>query len=292
MKSNKDHFNFLYNSSDLPNSVAGRIVINEVLKTFSAYITNYDNDYLYNYKFITSHIDDFIKTWDKSSRIIFLCERLKDILMANDNIKNFCKSINQNMNMKLSILINEAIEIHNSTNIDILNINREKYLSNKSILYNENEIDLQIRLIFNTIEIRKDFNKVIIRELINNDTTDYYPSIVSIINDLIKDFFYYIIEINNLSSFVDALQLIDYTQKPAKSLYIQFGNFLEYYPFKEKENLNNAYVFKFDDDTINDNFKIESIHAFYLNKILNYVEFSINQDLNYINQLQKIIEEV
>lgn len=285
MKSNDDYLNYLYSTLDITDVAVRDHIINDILKTFSAYITNYDNDYLYNYKFIVSHIDDFIKTWNKSIRIVSDSERLKDILRSNENIATFCKSISQNPEMKLSILINDAIEISTSSTIGILFIKREKPLSKKSISYKE-EIDIHIKLVIGTVEYRKDFTKVIIKELHNDTKASNNISIITIIESLIKEFFYYIISLNDLSNMIEVLKLIDYKQNNIEDICFQFEDFLEFYPFRESESLSTPYIFKFQENNDLKNFKIENIFVSCNSK---NIKTKLNINSNYIEQLNNIL---
>ncbi|MGK0466196.1 hypothetical protein [Clostridium sp.] len=146
--------------------------VKDILQTFSAYIVNYDEDYLYNYKFIDSHIEPFLISLRKAVSLQKKCKNIEKII--SDPIQGLIEFINvlkYNYKASLTIKINEAIEIStsNKDDKDVIKIDMINPPSVNSLKY-DNEFDIKVIFKYDEIEYQRNYKRVSIMELMEKKT--------------------------------------------------------------------------------------------------------------------------
>ena len=223
---------------DLANSKStSKKNIKDILTAFSIYLVNYDKDYLYNCKFIESHIDDFFKSLGKTRIINEQCEKIKTcITNPKKQLLEFIKVIKDSDNANLSIILNGAIEISSTNKNDKEFIKISK--NNLPPLKYDNELDIEIIFGFEKIEYRRVYNKVLISEVseeLQNINGKNTISIEGILNEILDQFADYIIKLNKLDRLIGFLDYFDYNYYNMSNIVFNFGDVFEYCPIKCKE---------------------------------------------------------
>lgn len=156
--------------------------IESILTSFSKYLVNYDMDYLYNYKFIISHIKPFIDLLKNIKKIQEQCENIKDIIDKDREIKQFIKYI-ENKKPKFYIILNNSIKINfidEKTN-ELINIYKNELPSKNSLEYNK-EVDIKVIFEVDKFKYNRSYKKVLIKEIIDYESYDLNEeNIISII---------------------------------------------------------------------------------------------------------------
>lgn len=240
---NSNHYSKYSELFDMKNIINHNFdkVVRDILMAFSVYLDNYDKDYLYNYKFIESHIDCFLKSLKKTESIQEQCEKIKKIIINTKNKKNlleFMKIIKNNESASLSIILNNAIEISlaNKNDKEVIRINKKnlpplKYAS-------DNEFDIEIIFKFEKIEYRQIYNRVFIDEIYKeskNINKENNVSIINILEEMLEQFANYIIKINGLDKLIVYLDYLDYNHYNVNNISFNFGHIFQYYPMKHDE---------------------------------------------------------
>lgn len=202
--------------------------VKDILNTFSTYLDHYDKDYLYNYKFIESHIDEFLNAWKKTVMVGAKCENIKNCIVDSKyGLLNFIEKIYKNSNCFFCVKINNAIEIYstnsNASN-ELLKINENSLLKQERLKYS-NEYDIEIFVKLNDIEYRKSYRKYDIQE---------DSMAINLIKKFLDEFVYYYIKLNKFEKVLQYLDEFDYSIYGISEIEIEFDNLFKYNPFKFK----------------------------------------------------------
>lgn len=197
-----------------------------VLEKFSVYIDNYDEDYLYNYKFIVSHIKEFLSVCSKAENLIKKAKKIKKALLNDKNLMIFFQAIKKYQHISLTITLNNAIELNfikGDEKKEIIEIKEIGVPSKKSLKYDE-EVDIDILLRVGRNECIETYSKILISEIIEK---------VYIVIEQVVEF---IIEKNHLEEYIKFLESIQYEEFKIDYFEFEYCNIFKYNPMNYKIN--------------------------------------------------------
>ncbi len=193
-----------------------------VIKTFSAYLDKYEENYCYNYKYLPSHLDEFCKANKLLPKFQDKCQELIDTLTKEIHFKNLISQIiasNQIIELKLSF--NKSIQ-YDFTKEKILGIKEKSHLGvpEKNSWVNKDNISIDLRLDF----IYRDFH------FIKNVYGITKDNILEIYNDFMNNSYKVIVE-NYLRK--ELIELVNFMCKYVLTDYqILVSDCFIFYPLK------------------------------------------------------------